>query len=226
VDTVASSEIHLGTVTSDNNLTPNELGQININGQVTGDFTLGDQVIVHIAGLTDSGATRTANLDADGKFDVSFDSNLLASTATPIITASVVAHDSVGNVSTAAAAHPYTINQDAVVLSGKAIDGYISGASVFYDKNGDGKWEAGEATALTDGSGNFDLTVDSQDLTDVGRIIVHGGVDSFTGQNLTGDLVALKGYTLVTPLTTLLNNFIEYSILIQTCQLKAHFEDF
>jgi hypothetical protein len=59
-------------------------------------------------------------------------------------------------------------------------------------------------TTTTDDLGNFDLSVDSKYLTDTGRIIVKGGVDSFTGQKLTGDLIALKGHTLVTPLTTLL----------------------
>ncbi|NDC60475.1 MAG: Ig-like domain-containing protein, partial [Betaproteobacteria bacterium] len=204
VDTQAIATIELGKVAQNDELDSTETGLIEIQGAVKGEFSVGDIVTVHIAGLTHTSATKLAPLDAQGKFSVSFDSGLLSSTSVPVITASVEVHDAAGNISTQSDSHSYTINQGYVRLSGKAIDGYISGAKVFYDKDGDGKWDEGEATTVTDNSGHFDLSVDTQDLSEFGRIIVSGGMDTFTGQQLTGDLIALKGQTLVTPLTTLL----------------------
>jgi hypothetical protein len=42
-------------------------------------------------------------------------------------------------------------------LTGKAIDGYLVGATVCVDVNGNGACDAGEPSARTDGSGNFGL---------------------------------------------------------------------
>ncbi|MEZ9145610.1 MULTISPECIES: hypothetical protein [Vibrio] len=45
----------------------------------------------------------------------------------------------------------------AQTLSGKVIDGYISGATVFLDLNFNGKLDEGEPSAVTDINGDFDL---------------------------------------------------------------------
>ena len=82
-------------------------------------------------------------------------------------------------------------------FAGRAIDGYVAGATVFADADMDGELDAGEATATTDLNGNFTLV----DAT--GPLVMFGGTDISTGLAFTGVLRAPAGSTVVTPLTTL-----------------------
>jgi len=83
-------------------------------------------------------------------------------------------------------------------VQGHAIDGYVYGATVFADQDGDGLLDAGEAYATTDASGNFTLIGGS------GPLVMFGGVDIATGLAFTEVLRAPEGSTVVTPLTTLI----------------------
>jgi hypothetical protein len=49
-------------------------------------------------------------------------------------------------------------------LTGKTIDGYISGATVFFDVNFNQRLDAGEYSAITDASGAFEIKVNDNDL--------------------------------------------------------------
>lgn len=51
-------------------------------------------------------------------------------------------------------------------ITGKVADGYLGGATVFLDKNGNYQPDAGEPSATTDGNGAYSLTIA---LADVGR---------------------------------------------------------
>ncbi|TPL71193.1 hypothetical protein FJ941_28830, partial [Mesorhizobium sp. B2-3-13] len=86
----------------------------------------------------------------------------------------------------------------ASVQDGYVIDGYISGATVFADANGNGQFDAGEYSAVTDNFGHFVLQGGSGDL------VVVGGTDTSTDQALIGKLTAPSGSAVVTPLTTLI----------------------
>ena len=83
--------------------------------------------------------------------------------------------------------------------SGQLVDGYIAGATVFADANGDGVWEPGEAKTTSDANGNFTLQNAS------GPLVATGGVDISTNLPFTGTLTAPSGYQVITPLTTLVN---------------------
>lgn len=86
-------------------------------------------------------------------------------------------------------------------LDGRAIDGYVKGATVFYDANGNGVRDAGEASAVTGADGSYSLNAT---LTANGRIVMQaGGIDVLTGQPV-GMMVAPSGYTGVNPFTMLL----------------------
>jgi hypothetical protein len=88
-------------------------------------------------------------------------------------------------------------------LSSKALDGYLKNATVFADANGDGIQNADEATTITDEYGNFEL------VNAKGTIVVSGGTDLSTENPFEGTLKAPEGSTVVTPLTTMMQGFID-----------------
>jgi hypothetical protein len=90
-------------------------------------------------------------------------------------------------------------------LDGTTVDGYIAGATVFADTNGNGILDNGEAFTVTDASGEFSLVGGSGDL------IMFGGTDISTGLAFKGKLSAPEGSTVVTPLTTLVVAYAEQS---------------
>lgn len=97
----------------------------------------------------------------------------------------------------------HTAHNHGLMLTGKAIDGYLKDATVFADANGDGIWNEGEAKATTDANGNYVLDGAK------GVIIASGGIDLSTGEAFKGVLKAPEGSTVVTPLTTLQQGFVE-----------------
>ena len=98
---------------------------------------------------------------------------------------------------------------DLTVLSGvtgRAIDGYISGATVFADTNANGSLDIGEASGVTDQYGNFTL---SGAPSGVYSLVMTGGFDVAAGHAFTGTLTAPSGSTVVTPITTLMTALID-----------------
>lgn len=89
-------------------------------------------------------------------------------------------------------------------VSGTVIDGYISGATVFADTDGDGVQDADEVSGTTDANGNFTLAAGAS-----GRVVASGGTDILTGKAFQGVLTAPLGSNTVTPLTTLVQSAIE-----------------
>ncbi|MEN9897114.1 MAG: hypothetical protein RLZZ66_763 [Pseudomonadota bacterium] len=88
-------------------------------------------------------------------------------------------------------------------LKAKALDGYLKGATVFADKDGNGIQDPGEASAITDEYGNFELN-DPE-----GSLVLSGGIDLSTGKPFSGTLRAPEGSSVVTPLTTVQQGFID-----------------
>ncbi len=97
-----------------------------------------------------------------------------------------------------------TTEPTVVTLSGKAIDGYISGATVFLDADNDGSLDTGETWTLTDSQGNY--TLSSTDTTS--PVVLFGGTDISTNRPLVGTLKAPAGSTVVTPLTTMVQSMV------------------
>jgi hypothetical protein len=89
-------------------------------------------------------------------------------------------------------------------LTGKVIDGYLAGATVFVDVNGNDRLDAGEPSTTTDATGGFLLRTG---LT--GPIVAQGGRDISTNLEFEGVLRAPAGSTVVTPLTTLVAELVE-----------------
>ncbi len=87
-------------------------------------------------------------------------------------------------------------------VDGVVVDGYISGATVFIDTDGDGVLDPNEVSVTTDSAGNFDFG----DNADFGSLVMFGGTDIATGQAFEGRMTAPAGATVVNPLTTLVEN--------------------
>jgi outer membrane murein-binding lipoprotein Lpp len=80
-------------------------------------------------------------------------------------------------------------------VSGAVADGYLAGATVFLDKNGNYMWDEGEPKTVTDANGAYTLTVDP---ADVGKYpIVALAVKGVTTDSDTGLL--LNSYLLSMP---------------------------
>ena len=79
-----------------------------------------------------------------------------------------------------------------------AVDGYISGSTVFIDSNENGVLDSGEYSTTTDGNGSYALPTGI-----IGPIVVTGGIDTSTHLPFTATLTAPSGSTSVTALTTL-----------------------
>ena len=98
-------------------------------------------------------------------------------------------------------------------LTGKAIDGYLSGATVFIDENDNGVLDSGEVSTTTDANGDYKFSLtDAQTnkfLSNKYPIVVTGGIDIESKQPFTGILKAPApddgsyDNVMVTPITTL-----------------------
>lgn len=84
-------------------------------------------------------------------------------------------------------------------VSGKVVDGYINGATVFCDSNKNGIQDAGEASATTSGEGDFTLGAACS-----ATLVSVGGTDISTGYAFKGTLKTPAGAAILSPLTTLL----------------------
>ena len=99
--------------------------------------------------------------------------------------------------------------------SGRIVDGYIRGATVFADADGDGILDPGEATAISDAEGRFTLSGAS------GNIVASGGTDLSTNLPFSGILKAPPGSSVVNPLTTVVTAVAGDGGDIQAAQAKV-----
>ncbi|MGI4768919.1 MAG: beta strand repeat-containing protein, partial [Janthinobacterium lividum] len=83
--------------------------------------------------------------------------------------------------------------------TGVVVDGYLAGATIFEDANGNGVLDLGEGSTTTGANGSFTLPYSPAPLVAV------GGTDTSTGIANTTTLKAPSGATVVTPLTTLVS---------------------
>ena len=110
-------------------------------------------------------------------------------------------------------------------MGGFAIDGYVSGATVFWDINGNFILEAelGEVSTTTGADGSYFL---SGVTAGVGQIVVLGdGIDTNTGGSVgmmaASTSVADEGAAMITPLTLMLSQGLSQDSLKQALGLEA-----
>lgn len=83
--------------------------------------------------------------------------------------------------------------------SGKAVDGYLSGMTVFCDLNKNSLLDAGEMSTTTDTGGNYRF-----DTLCAGTLAGVGGIDTATSYAFKGMLKGPADSAVITPLTTLI----------------------
>ena len=91
-------------------------------------------------------------------------------------------------------------------LDGVVADGYVEGATLFIDTNGNKQLDDGEASTVTGPGGSFALNVNQ-----AGTIVAIGGINADTGLANTMTLQAPSDSGVVNPLTTLVEAVIEAS---------------
>ncbi|MCC3572025.1 calcium-binding protein [Microcoleus sp. PH2017_34_RAT_O_A] len=113
---------------------------------------------------------------------------------------------------------------------GKAINGYMAGATVFFDGNFNGIKDDSEPFSITNADGSFDLDVsldrfdknNSGNLEpDEGRIVITDGINTSTDLPQQTPLFATPDATVVTPLTTLMAELVEQGISVTEAQTKV-----
>jgi hypothetical protein len=178
-------------------------------------LTFDENITAGTGNLVVSNGTDTQTISVKDATQVSVNGNLLTINPTndllensnyTVKIASGVISDSLGNAFAGLTSNfktvaPITAND--VVLTAKAIDGYLKSANVYADANGDGIQNADEASAITDANGTFKL------INAKGSIVVSGGTDLSTGKAFAGTLKAPEGSSVITPLTTVQQGFIE-----------------
>ena len=87
-------------------------------------------------------------------------------------------------------------------VKGSVVNGYVAGATVFQDLNGNNKWDEGEPKTETGADGSFTL---KEQLGSKAPIVILGGTDISTGLAYSNILKGPPGATVITPLTTLVS---------------------
>jgi Ca2+-binding RTX toxin-like protein len=177
-----------------------QTGQTSQSGSGSGDVI---RVTLSSAEQGNSTSTSSTSSGSSGTTETtttsgsSANSNYLQTDQTEQTTTSSSNNDTNVTSSSTTSPAPTTVS-----LSGRAIDGYISGATVFLDADNDGALDSGEIWTTTDSQGNY--TLSSTDTS--APIVLFGGTDISTNQALVGTLKAPAGSTVVTPLTTMMQS--------------------
>lgn len=111
-------------------------------------------------------------------------------------------------------------------LSGVAVDGYLSNATVFLDLNRDGLLTASEPSTTTDANGRYTLDYTSVSGSVSGLpIVITGGIDTDTGYAFTGRLSApvdlAANAQVVSPLTTLVDAMVSQGMDLTAARAKV-----
>lgn len=94
-----------------------------------------------------------------------------------------------------------------LTVGGQVVKGYVEGAAVFLDRDGDGLPDAGDTPVFTDAEGRFALDAE---VDDGGTVVAVGGVDTLTNVPLDGIVFkAPAEATVITPLTTLVAELVD-----------------
>ena len=112
----------------------------------------------------------------------------------------------------------------------KLIDGYITGALVFFDANRNNQHDGGEPFTFTNNQGAFQLVVDLGPYDDNGDgilnpyegvLVMQGGIDLSTGLPFEGQFQAPAGAGLASPLSSLIVAIVDLNPTFTFAQAQA-----
>ncbi|MEZ2227324.1 MAG: S8 family serine peptidase [Microcoleus sp.] len=113
---------------------------------------------------------------------------------------------------------------------GVVIDGYIAGATLFFDANKNGVLDAGEPSTTTDSNGEYNLDIafeifDKNQNGEIdpseGNLVAFGGTDTATGLPLETPVTAPADASVVTLLTSLVADLIDKGIAPEIAQSQV-----
>lgn len=151
-----------------------------------------------------SGAKLIVNSNGDYTYDPNGQFDYLDVDEEGFDTFTYEVSDGLGGTSTATVTVTIAgVNVVPLDVEGSVTDGYIVGATVYSDEDGDGTLSAGDVSTTTGGEGEFALT----GVT--GELHMFGGIDAATGLNFEGELKAPAGSTSITSLSTLVSELMD-----------------
>jgi Ca2+-binding RTX toxin-like protein len=130
-----------------------------------------------------------------------------------------VSYDVTDGTATVSNSVVLTIDSVGDTVSGQAIDGYIEGATIFADANGNGVYDDGEAQTVTGTDGVYSLE------NAEGSLILSGGIDAATNLAFTGILKAPDGSSVITPVTTLISSLVEQGTVSSVADAQTVLKD-
>ncbi len=96
-------------------------------------------------------------------------------------------------------------------ITGRVIDGYIDGATVFLDINGNGILDEQESRVTSNSEGEYSIPIDTTEEENA-TIVAVGGFDTDTNSTFKGKLKAPAGEPNITPATTLITEIMEQNL--------------
>lgn len=162
-------------------------------------------------GAASGGSGAVASAEAAAPAAMAYDMSLVGLLGVGAIAA---AASGGGGGSSATTPTPTPTPAAVPMVKGSVVDGYVAGATVFVDADGDGQLDAGEVSGVTDAHGQFSL---SGSFAQGAKVVVQaGGLNVGLGGANTGTITQLNaglegavdadGNIVVSPLTTLLAN--------------------
>ena len=191
VDQTPATLVSLATSAADQTISVTYDSEMLESGSpATSAFTVrqgGAELVVDSVSVSDAVVTLSVTGLASGSLQVSYEA--------PGDAASAI-QDDVGNL-------PVSFSQ--IVVS----DGYIRGAEVYLDANGDGVAEVGELLSGVTSNSSGEILLDG--AAAVGELIIKGGVNVDTGAVNELTMAAPAGYSVVNPLSTIVAEVIKAS---------------
>lgn len=114
--------------------------------------------------------------------------------------------------------------------SGITSNKYIAGATIFLDANFNGTLDDDEPLTYSNFDGSYNLNFATEKLdkngngqidSDEGQWVSQGGFDTFTQQDIDVPLTAPGGYSMITPVTTVVNSLVQQGVNSNQAEIEV-----
>jgi len=115
-------------------------------------------------------------------------------------------------------------------LYGRRSNKYVQGSLIFFDANFNGALDDDEAFTFTNREGGyqfgeniaaFDTNGNQQLDIAEGQYVATGGIDTYTGQIINAVYTAAANYSMITPVTTLVNSLVRQGLSVTAAESKV-----